>query len=133
MKMKKSTIIVLVMSVAMFALPVKAQGFGSSQPIFGEQTYSQPAFRSTSTLASSGSAYSATPAALNAHGVASYGEGTSIPQSGRHLRRDVNPVVNPDGDKDTPIGDAVWPLMLMAIGYVVWKRRRRIQRHKMPG
>ena len=28
----------------------------------------------------------------------------------------------------TPIGDAVLPLMLMAIGYVVWKRRRREER-----
>lgn len=129
--MKKSTIIVLVMSVAMFALPVKAQGFGSSQPIFGEQTYSQPTFRSTSTLASSGSAYSATPAALNAYGVASYGEETGTPYSPIKKMKFEEPPT-PEGDP-TPIGDAVLPLMLMAIGYVVWKRRKRIQRHKMPG
>jgi hypothetical protein len=37
-----------------------------------------------------------------------------------------------EGDKtqeikepDVPIGDAVLPLMLMALGYLVWKRRRR--------
>lgn len=30
----------------------------------------------------------------------------------------------------TPIGDAVLPLMLMAIGYVVWKRRRREERYR---
>lgn len=28
-------------------------------------------------------------------------------------------------EPETPIGDALLPLMLMAIGYLVWKRRRR--------
>ena len=122
--MKKSIIIVLVMSVAMIALPIKAQGFGSSQLVFGEQptVYSQPAFRSTSTLAPSGSKYSSIIEA-----------GTTVDQESTYPAyrpggpRKANAITGEENG-DMPVGDAVLPLMLMAIGYVVWKRRRREER-----
>ena len=89
-------------------------------------------FQSTSTLAGSGSAWSATPM-LGEDGTA-YDPSVS-PRGPRRMKMDDDeePAVIETPTGKQPLGDAVWPLMLMAIGYVVWKRRRRIQRHKMPG
>ena len=117
-------------------LSVQAQGFAQT-PI--------TAFRSTSTMVSSGSAYSATPA-LNSDGTAAYSG--SAPASGpRRAKMDdpdpSNPFINPGtgepstigdvgnpNEPGTPIGDALIPLALLALMYVCVRtfRRRRALR-----
>ena len=83
-------------------------------------------FQSTSTLTGSGSALSATPM-LNADGTVSAPSGP---------RRDPVTPPNPDAGEDekegddgnTPIGDAVLPLLLLALAYLstrVFLRRKR--------
>lgn len=85
-------------------------------------------FQSTSTLTGSGSALSATPM-LNADGTAN----TPAPTMSRPRRIDANgdgfddetglPVENidnpnPSGQDNTPLGDAVLPLLLLALAYL---------------
>lgn len=82
------------------------------------------AFQSTSTMKGSGSAYSATPA-LSADGSAEKpGEEEPAKMPSRPRRIDV---YTPTTDPNAPIGDAVLPLMLMAMafGVVVYLRRRK--------
>lgn len=132
--MKKKILIVLFMAAALIALPAMAQSFGSKRSVENNQqaapnfTITQP-FRSTSAMQTSGSVYSATPV-LNENGIAAYGNensdsGFSAKDFG-HIRRD--PGTEEEFIDNQPIGDAVWPLMLMALGYLVWKRRRREER-----
>ena len=109
-------------------LSVQAQGFAQT-PI--------TAFRSTSTMVSSGSAYSATPA-LNSDGTAAYSGSSSAVSGPRRAKMDdpdpsnpfggqtIGDVVNPN-EPGTPIGDALIPLALMALafaGIVAWRRRK---------
>ena len=81
-------------------------------------------FQSTSTLAGSGSAWSATPM-LGEDGTAML-EGAS--EDPKHAQGGIRRVVTPgnEGNKQ-PIGDAVLPLMLMAIAFcgVVYLRRKK--------
>ena len=35
---------------------------------------------------------------------------------------DINEFGNPGGDPDTPVGDGLWILLLLAVGYVGWRR-----------
>lgn len=111
------------MAVALVALPTMAQNFSKQE---------QPVFQSTSTLTPSGSAYSAQPA-LNADGTAY----SPVAQAPIGPRRAPNPINDDDDWKDregaigtgvdTPIGDAVLPLMLCAMLFagVIYLRRRR--------
>ena len=85
-------------------------------------------FQSTSTMKSSGSAYSANPM-LNADGTAAYGE----QQAPTHNSRPGQPrkAIDPSEEAWVPLGDAVWPLMLLAAVYGVWcmvyrRRKRRV-------
>lgn len=82
-------------------------------------------FQSTSTLAGSGSAWSATPM-LGEDGMAML-EGAS--EDPKHAQGGIRRVVTP-GNNGTqqPIGDAVVPLMLLALayaGYKVLARRKK--------
>ena len=118
-------------------LSVQAQGF-AQMPI--------TAFRSTSTMVSSGSAYSATPA-LNSDGTAAYSGSSSAVSGPRRAKMDdpdpSNPFINPGtgepstigdvgnpNEPGTPIGDALIPLALLALMYVCVRtfRRRRALR-----
>lgn len=107
--------------VALMALPTMAQTFGT-------QKIEQPntVFQSTSALQGSGSQYSANPM-LNADGTASYnGVSASAPSGPRHAKMN-NP--NPDvgGEGNTPIGDAVLPLLFMSLtfcGYLYLRHKR---------
>lgn len=106
--------------VALIALPTMAQTFGT-------QKKEQPnaVFQSTSALQGSGSQYSANPM-LNADGTASYnGVSASAPSGPRHAKMDNNP--NPDvgGGGNTPLGDVVLPLVMLAGAYLFWRARRR--------
>ncbi len=92
------------------------QAFGASAPA--------ASFQSTSALPSSGSEYSPNPT-LNADGTASY-DGASYspakaPKKPGSIRRDPsNPTIN---DGDNPIGDAVLPLLLLALAFAGYKWR----------
>ena len=116
--MKK--VIMILMAVALVALPTMAQSFG------GQEQPNNVAFQSTSTLTPSGSVYSPNPA-LNEDGTA-YNPAATTTQtsSGPRKAKHEDPVV-PEGDP-TPLGDAVLPLMLCALAFcgVIYLRRRRI-------
>ena len=109
--------------VALMALPTMAQTFET-------QKKEQPnaVFQSTSALQGSGSQYSANPM-LNADGTASYdGVSASAPSGPRHAKMEGNNP-NPDvgGDGNTPIGDAVLPLLFMSLtfGMFIYFRRKQ--------
>ena len=89
-------------------------------------------FQSTSTLAGSGSAYSATPM-LDEDGTATLGGASAPAKAPGGPRR----IVNPDGDDDddtengTPIGDALLPLLLLACAYLctrVFRKKHAMKR-----
>ena len=90
------------------------------------QTYTAPApaatFRSTSTLQQSGSAYASSPM-LGSDGTAAYGGySTQVKAPGSGMRRVAPPT--PSGDP-TPLGDALIPMLVMAIIYVLLLHRRK--------
>ena len=89
---------------------------GRMQPGAQVQTTSPSAtFQSTSTLTGSGSALSATPM-LGADGTATLDGAVSTPaQAPSGPRRTIT---NPDDDVENPIGDAVLPLLLLALAYL---------------
>ena len=111
--------ILVVWLVALIALPTMAQSFvDKDQPT--------ATFQSTSVMQTSGSVYASQPA-INENGTAVYNaaEGTQSQRPGGGPRKmDVN---TPTTDPNAPLGDAVLPLMLMAIAFcgVVYLRRRK--------
>ena len=135
MKNNIATLIVIVM-LAVFALPAKAQFnqyHGAVAP--------QASFQSTSTMRGSGSAYRSNPV------VSSYGTAVYTPSTGTYRARKADldgdgyddetgePAVNPWGDQTVnntdpngpgqPIGDAVLPLMLCALAYLIVRATRK--------
>lgn len=128
----------ILMAVALVALPSMAQSFSSKRSVDNDQQAAQSfsttePFRSTSAMQTSGSVYSANPT-LNDDGTAynpvAAAENTSSAKAGRGVRKDGLPSTpNTEGQQDnTPIGDAVLPLMLMALAYLgvrVFSRRKR--------
>ena len=84
------------------------------------------AFRSVGVMAGSGSVYVSNPQ-LNPDGTAEYpsvvNRGESIVDRGVSGARRIGPPT-PEGPP-TPIGDEVWPMMVMAIGYLLVKHVRR--------
>ena len=130
MDMKR--LMMILMAVALVALPAMAQSFGSKRSVENDQqaaqSYTTEPFRSTSAMQGSGSVYSANPM-LDANGNASYGgessSGSSPKDYGR-MRRD--PGTESEWVDSQPLGDAVWPLMLMALAYLgvrVFRARKR--------
>ena len=116
--MKK--IMMIIMAVALVALPTMAQSFGDQ-----EQPKAQ--FQSTSTMKTSGSVYASQPA-INADGTAYNPSLAATPTQSGPRKSKENP--NDPGsttDEGSPIGDAVLPLMLMAIAFcgIVYYRRRK--------
>ena len=128
------------MAAALVALPTMAQSFGSKRSVENDQqaaqNYTTEPFRSTSAMQTSGSAYSPNPT-LEGNGTASYGG--SVNPINRGLRKvDSNndgidddtglPVTPGTGGSQQPLGDAVWPLLLMALAYLgvrVFRARKR--------
>ena len=114
--MKK--LMILVVMVAAFALPTMAQNFEAQQP--------NATFQSTSTMMGSGSSYMSNPT-INEYGTAS-SPSYSPAQASGGPRRVIG--TNPDGgegSEDSPLGDAVLPLLLMALAFVgvITLRRKR--------
>ena len=121
MKNRLNTVILLFLS-AVIALPAMAQKSTNEQQ-WGSASAPSASFQSTSTMQSSGSAYSTTPM-LNADGTATYNAATAPSQAPSGPRK-VGPPT-PEGDP-TPIGDGLWALMLMAFGYagyIIYRRRK---------
>ena len=114
----KKFVIMMIMGVALIALPTMAQ---------------QQEWQSTSTMQTSGSSYSSQVTAVGATGVTEMATTTTSSGSGttsspHKAKRDFEPVVETEeGDEGSPIGDAVLPLMLMAAVFcgVIALRRKR--------
>ncbi len=109
MKTIKRNIMIIVMAAA-FMLPVMAIEF-----------------RSTSTMVGSGSKYCANPM-LNDDGTATY-SGAKLPGGPRRSGiGGSNPfgdqVINdrPINDVDQPLGDAVWPMTVLALAYLIGEK-----------
>ena len=97
---------------------------GEEQPAFGASAPSAT-FQSTSIMSGSGSEYSANPA-LNADGTAAYSSGSSESPKKiyKPIRRDpANPIID-DPKNDNPLGDVVWPLMVLLCAYAGYKKVR---------
>lgn len=108
-------------------LPTLAQGFGQQDP-------NQTQFQSTSTMTGSGSNYAPNPS-LNSSGTApaptaapSFNPGVT---GGPNRDMEYNYEFD-DNDTGSPVGDAVVPLMVMALAYAVYsavrvyRRKRRL-------
>ena len=118
----------VIVILLVMALPAVAVEFGNTSQY---AVAPQASFQSTSTMAGSGSAYTSNPT-IGDDGTADYG-GSSGPNR-RKGKKDENPfgdqtigdVGNPN-EPGTPIGDAVLPLILMALAFcgVVYLRRKK--------
>lgn len=118
----KHRMIVIIMAAA-FALPAMAQI--SSSSAFTPTEAPAAAFRSTSSMTTSGSTYSSAPM-FNADGTATYAAASYESEGAPSGPRKAGPPT-PSGDP-TPLGDAALPLLLMAIGYMlVLSARRRVK------
>ena len=120
MKDMRKVVIMMIMGVALMALPTMAQ-----------------AWQSTSSMQGSGSAYSAQVTAVGAAEVtdmATTTNGSSGPNRRKGKKEDPDPfgggtitdTPNPN-EPGTPIGDAMLPMLLMAMLFagVVYTRRKR--------
>ena len=118
MKDMKARIVMIIMAVALIALPTMAQ---------------QQEWKSTSAMQTSGSNYAPQVNAVGATSVNEMATTTASysPNGPRRAKMDdddwgTNPHVG-EGDEGSPIGDAVLPLALMAMLFagVVYTRRRK--------
>jgi len=113
--------IIILIVVAAFALPTMAQNYEAQQPT--------ATFQSTSTFTGSGSTYSSNPT-INENGVATT-PSYSPARAGSSPRKSgllPSEPTNKDGDEgNTPIGDAVLPLLLMSLAFagVIYLRKRK--------
>lgn len=98
------------------------------------QTPEQPsaAFQSTSTMPSSGSAYSSSPM-INPDGTATY-VGASPAPAKVHIGNIRKSGAFDDDDEDMPLPDALLPLLLFALGYGLFflpKKSRQTTKKKI--
>ena len=84
-------------------------------------------FRSTSSMSLSGSAYGAHPM-LDAEGIAVInGQSTSYTLVKAPRGPHKASVFDDDAPDMVPIGDAVWPLLLMVWAYLLIRARRKVK------
>jgi len=122
--MKRVLKIMMVAMLVAFALPAMAQTVFDSGVQMPESDYQ---FQSTSTMNGINSQYSTSDPQINADGTA------VVPGARRRpaLRMDPDPSFpeikenEGTGDEKFPIGDAVLPLMLLAVGYALYRRHHR--------
>jgi len=94
----------------------------------------QQEWQSTSTMQGSGSAYSSQVTAVGATGVNSLaGTAASAPANAPTGPRRVGSteLSDPNRSNESPIGDAVLPLMLCAGAYLIIRARKRMVRSKV--
>lgn len=113
----KKLVIMMIMGVALMALPTMAQ---------------QQEWQSTSTMQGAGSSYSSQVTAVGATGVAEMatttnGSSSSTPHRAKRSTDSPGEVETTVDTENSPIGDAVLPLMLMAAVFcgVIALRRKR--------
>ena len=124
-EMKKVIVISSLLLAISFTAVAQVAGAtqGGEQKAFGASAPSAT-FQSTSSMPGSGSSYSATPS-LNADGTVAYEGGSytsaKAPLIGGPRKSTPNP---PD---PTPLGDAVLPLLLMALAFcgITYLRRKK--------
>ena len=135
----------MILAAALMALPALAQNFGKpykpkydqaqKQQVVATTAAPSASFQSTSTMSGSGSAYSAAPS-LNGDGTAAY-NGASASSSGpRRAKMEGEGggmgAIDPDDPNapqglETPLGDALLPLLFMSLafcGYLYLRRKR---------
>ena len=98
---------------------------GEEQPAFGASAPSAT-FQSTSIMSGSGSEYSANPT-IGADGSAAYDASYSPANSAKRIGNVRTTPPNPGGGgsgSNTPLGDAVVPLMLLLCAYAGYKKVR---------
>ena len=127
-------LMMILMAAALVALPAMAQSFGSKRSVEPDQqaaqNYTAEPFRSTSAMQTSGSAYSPNPT-LSTDGTAyNPADVNGLNNNPRQPRRSFgeNQDAGTTTDTSSPLGDAVWPLMLMALAYMglrVFRARKR--------
>lgn len=125
MKNRLNTVILLFLS-AVIALPAMAQWNTRDEQTVGAGAPSA-SFQSTSTMQSSGSAYSTSPM-LNADGTATYNAATAPSQAPGGPRK-VGPPT--PGGNPTPVGDGMWALMVLAAAYGAYIVRNRVRAKRM--
>ena len=125
---------VLIAVAVMLALPTMAQWETSTMQrtdryASGYQaTAPTTTFHSTGSMVGVGSAYSSTPT-LNADGTAAYGYADYSPSSSPrgHVRKTGTPGL-PNPENKQPLGDLLFPLLLLAFAYAMIKFRNAIRR-----
>jgi len=125
MNRRMRQIVIMLVLAATFALPAMAQI--SNQPALGSTAPVAPTvkFQSTSSaMMNSGSAYSANPT-IGEDGTAAY----AAPKTATRPRPGEGTIHNarPTDQTNTPLGDALWPLMVLACAYLIIRvyRKRR--------
>jgi hypothetical protein len=122
--MRKKLVLLMILAAALVALPALAQNFGSlpaDQP--------NASFQSTSTMTGSGSSYSANPT-LNSDGTAAYSNASysssqnSGPRRAKHSTDSPGEVETTVDTENSPLGDAVFPLLLFAGAFLIWRAAR---------
>ena len=131
--MKKGIVISSLLLAISFTAVAQVAGAtqGGEQKAFGVSAPSAT-FQSTSSMPGSGSEYSSNPT-LNADGTAAYlGEANSSSKTNLQPRRAKKDENNPEIlDGDNPIGDALIPLTLLALAYLIIRAARRKVRSRM--
>lgn len=124
--------VMMIMVVALTALPAMAQVFGQQQSQqFGAQAPNAQ-IQSTSTFSGSGSSYSSNPT-LNSDGTATFnGAASSSAKLPGGPRRVIEDESDPGPlDPGSPVGSPVLPLLLLACAYMCLrpflKRKRATQ------
>lgn len=116
--MMKRKLIIFVLAAAIH-LPAMSQ---FSNRVLSDEAVTSSTFQSTSTLPQTGSSYASQPM-LSADGSAQYAEGANVSANAPSGPQRIPPM-KPEGPP-TPVGDAVLPLLLIAIGYAVLLYRKR--------
>ena len=116
----RKKVIIMIMVAVLTALPTMGQILSEKQVSIG--------FQSTSVMSGSGSAYTANPV-LNEDGTASYDGAEGTTRIGK-IRRDPATPGTPStpgaGGEQFPMGDAVLPLMMLAMAYMLVRRYRKV-------
>ena len=106
---------IFVLGALVVSVPMSAQSFLADMP--------SAAFQSTSTMDGSGSAYTSNPS-LDENGTANYPSAASnVPP--RNAKFGLPDAPTPEDSGNTPIGDAVVPLLLMALVYAFVRYNRK--------
>lgn len=145
MKMKKTLAILIIIVLAVVGtLPTSAQWNNNAQQQRFGAVAPSVTFQSTSIMTGSGSAYSANPT-IGANGAAYMPGASSAPgrrpgirkadndhdgfddETGLPVDNIDNPIIDPNDPGNVPLGEALLPLLLMALVYFAIRRKRSVR------